>query len=305
MSNPINPVLGHARLKSLLFEVIGQSEILSINLPIDPPFSAIKHSRQLLLRLKWTLDAFNLSCFDPAQVLTIQSLEGSTTLRILLRILKLCSSESVHGTPPADYQVWRYIALDTMVTAMQVLLLTKYEVSPDEEDLVLSAIQQVVRIWGEARPLSASEGALLEHILPGSIGANHEEDSRVQQIPLEEALDYVSASVMDSPSVSPESFWRLYNTVSQIIFRLGVDVGDAESSFNPVRAVSVVNAIIEKSTSASGHETSIAIVKHQIQRLSLAIAPVHHPSVEVSIYFRTEHRCRYCTFVDALVSLSC
>lgn len=289
LSNTINPALGieDSRLRSLPFEIIGFSNLTTIRLPSDPAFSLFKHNRQLLLRLKWMFDALHFARFDSTKVLKVPNLERSVALRLFLRLLKLCSSESIENVSTADYHIWRYLALESILSGMQVMISELQELDQDEEDLIEEEIQKVATTWNSTYKLTTTEECLLEQILPNSGGHCYYNDvklHRMSQGTVESmAIDITTA--INAQTLQPAGFWRLYKTVSETICYLTVPTSDRLDTFGPAHAQFILKAATDKLKSSNLEPEPVAIVQHQLKRLSFAIEQMQPSSTELEVRF--------------------
>ncbi|KAF2463997.1 uncharacterized protein BDR25DRAFT_346915 [Lindgomyces ingoldianus] len=270
----VNPAVGldNSRPGSLLFEVIGASEASLVRLPNDPPYSQLRHDRQVLLRLQWILDAVCVSHPAPTLFPTAPPIDGPTILRIILFILKICTSNKTVGGSSLDYTIFRFVALDALVAATRVLLLSKYNVSLEEEDLVMTQIQALVNAWDQKRSLSLTEKAFLEDMLPGSIVLQYENGVQSTRLSPEEDAERQFATVLTKGCATPDTFWTLRDTLMNLIIAPPMDHRvDGAGRYDPSPILRIIATASEQSRSGNVSVLSTAIVQYLAERISFTI----------------------------------
>jgi hypothetical protein len=156
-------LLQYENIDDILFHIVGRAALFSNLLPSDPPSRQIHNTRRILLRIKWLLDtqrlAYNLSGRSHLRLKPVM------LLRIVLHVLDLGSSEH-SAKVDSEYTVYRRITLETLLSALRLLMLFKTPMSLDEEDLVQSRLNHMLVIWKTVQPLSIVEESLLAQLLP-------------------------------------------------------------------------------------------------------------------------------------------
>jgi len=274
-----NPVLGldNLRLTSLLFQVIGVSGVESIGLPSDPPLSYFRRTRQLLLRFQWIFEALQANHANIATS-TSSSLNGPTSLRILLLLIKVCSSNKLNAGFEADYNLWRHITLNTITTATRTFLLSEHDTSLEEEDLVLTGLQNLCDIWRENQELSAVEKVLLCDILPHSVCAQNEILPRTTSLDPGTKIENLVAAVAGTPREAKENFWALNDKVSEIMWCLSGFINiDSGTAFDSSSAHQIISMACGKSREKGVYRSSAAIIQFQMERLASVLRVLQGP----------------------------
>lgn len=271
----VNPVAGLdiSRLRSLPFEVIGNSEVLLIRLPSDPSISPLQHSRRLLLRIGWVFEGLAQVHADARNIPADVAIDGSTILRLLLLVLKNCHQHEVKPTTSAslDYRIWRELALDTILWGIRLLMLSPYEISIDEEDLVLNELQQVKASWGRSETLQSFETFALEELLPSAISSPSLR--HLGQDSWQDELRRVVEVMGDTASSGglSQMFWTLHDIISEASQARRPSGEGKSAGKQPVdQSVSVlrlIRKIYETSHLQSTNTTASEIVRRQLRRL--------------------------------------
>lgn len=276
----VNPVLGldDLRLTSLLFQVIGVSGVEFIGLPSDPPLSHFRRTRQLLLRLQWIFEALQANHVNITTSTSSLSLNGPTLLRILLLLMKVCSSNELNASSEADYNLWRHIALNTIISATRTFLLSEHDTSLEEEDLVLTGLQNLCDIWRENQELSAVEKVLLHDILPHSVSAQNETLPRTTSQGLEKEIENLIAAITGTPSEAKEHFWALNDKISEIMWCLSGFINiDNGTTFDFSSAHQIIGMACERSREKGVYRSSAAIIQFQMERLASLLRGLQGP----------------------------
>jgi hypothetical protein len=270
----VNPVVGLevSRLRSLPFEVIGNSEVILIRLPTDPSTSHLQHSRRLLLRIGWVFEGLAQIHADATNVPTEAVIDGSTIFRLLLLVLKTCRGEEVRPTtsPSLDYRIWREIALDTIIWGIRLLMFSSYEISIDEEDLVMSELQLVKNSWARSEELQIFETFAFEELFPSSVSASF--SHHVGQDSWQDEMEKIVEIMADTSSADSfaERFWKLHDILSEASV-VRQPSQDRRSGKQPVdmsgSVLRLIRTIYEKSHIESNNTIVSVIVRRQFRRL--------------------------------------
>lgn len=146
-------------IERLVFEIVGESHLLGLQLPCDKPLSQLQLARTLLFRLKLVFDSHRFLLF---QNLRTETLSRNWILRIIIFVLDICSSVERSQHNSLDYLLFRRNALETLLSAVSLLLLSQASLSFEEDDLLQAAFHRLKESWQCAEELSTTEQALLE-----------------------------------------------------------------------------------------------------------------------------------------------
>lgn len=266
-----NPALGldNVRLTSQLFRVFGTRTIDSVRLPSDPALSQTRRTRQFLLRLEWILEAFQPNCIAITTTTSSPPLDGLTSLRVLLYVLKVCSLNELHPSSEADYGLWRHIALNAIITATRTFLLSKHPTNLEEEDLVSTALENLCNAWSDNNETSAVEKVLLQDIIPQSLAMQNDSGPRTTDFPEEMKTEDLISEVSSIPRASKELFWAFHDRISRFMWsindRSSTDCGE---NFNFTHAKQLL-LFAQKELSKRGvYRGSEGIIRFQMERLA-------------------------------------
>lgn len=269
----VNPVAGLDvfRLWSLPFEIIGNSEVQLIRLPSDPPISYLQHGRRLLLRLGWVFEGLAQVHLGEPNVPTGFGIDGSTILRLLLLVLRSCREIAAEPTSSAhlDYRIWRELKLDTILWGMRLLMLSRYEVSIEEEDLIMSELQQVKESWRSSETLQRFETFAFDDLLPSALSSPV--SRHVGQDFWQEEMKRIVEVMADttSPSGLSSMYWTLHDIISEAQVRR--PSGEGRSGKQPADQSSAVlrliRAIYETTDLHSTDRMASEVVRRQLRRL--------------------------------------
>jgi hypothetical protein len=174
----------------LVFEIVGESQILGVRLPCDKPLSQLQLTRRLLFRLKLVFDCHR---FLLLQRLAPATISRNSMLRIFLLALEICGSIHECQHNPLDYLLFRRNAMETLLSLVSVFLLCQSSLAIDEDDLLQGSIQKLRKSWRRVQDLSVMEQALLD-VMTVALATLEDCDS-----------DYGSAMRPDIDSVSTPS----------------------------------------------------------------------------------------------------
>jgi hypothetical protein len=163
-----------ASVERLIHEIIGESQIISIRLPSDPQLSQLQQCRRVLLRLKWVFDSYRVVLLRPSATPTA-TIERTFLLRVILHIIHTSCSIQDFQEKNLDYPLFRRIALETLLAAVSVYLLSQPPLSFDEDDLLRSRIEDLLEEWQKTQELSELECAL-QGIIVSVLTAQQEGD---------------------------------------------------------------------------------------------------------------------------------
>jgi hypothetical protein len=163
-----------AGAERLIYEIIGESQIVAIRLPSDPQLSQLQQCRRSLLRLKWVFDAHRISLLKPSAAPTA-TIERTFLLRAILHIVQVSSSVRNFQEKNLDYPLFRRIALETLLAAVSVYVLSQPALSFDEDDLLRSQIEELLEDWQRTQELTELECAL-QGIIVSVIAAHQDGD---------------------------------------------------------------------------------------------------------------------------------
>jgi len=196
-----------ANIERLIHEVIGESKITSIRLPIDPQLSQLQQCRRALLRLKWVFDSYRINLLRPSAEPTA-TVERTFLLRVILHIIHISCSVREFQVRNLDYALFRRIALETILAAVSVYLLSHPPLSFDEDDLLRSRIDELLDEWQKTQPLSDVECALQGIIV--SILTSHQDGELDMNICGQMRFENDSVSICFAISFCP-ALWVAIN----------------------------------------------------------------------------------------------
>jgi hypothetical protein len=178
-------------IERLIFEIVGESQVLGIRLPSDKSLPHLQLARRLLFRLKLVFDSHRSLLLLPPTTATIPK---DWILRTILFIFDICSSVQQSQHNPLDYLVFRRSALETLLSAVSTFLLSQTSLSIDEDDLLQASIQKLGESWRHVQELSGMEQALLD-VVAAALATLEDRE-----------FDYGSSIKPDTESVSKHSF---------------------------------------------------------------------------------------------------
>jgi hypothetical protein len=192
-------------IEDVLFHVAGRAAVFSNVLPSDPPTRQIHNTRRILLRIKWLLDtqrlAYNLSGRSQLR------LKMAMLLRIILQILDFGSSEHPSAKVDPEYNIYRRITLETLISALRLLMLYKSPMTLDEEDLVQSRLNHMLVIWKNVQGLSIVEDSLLAQLIPELLASRNRMSTTVKD-DSDVARERSNSSLVRSPNNTPRNINR-------------------------------------------------------------------------------------------------
>lgn len=179
----------------LICEIIGQSQISSARLPTEPQVSHIQQTRKLLLRLKWILDSQRVSLLRSSLV-TAAPIERQFLLRVISHVMLLAGCNKTSQERNIDYLVFRRIALEALLSAVSLYLLSQSPFTLPEEDVFQSQLQQLVEGWKEVEPLSETDSIIANKIIPAAFTAHQDGGVEVNWYPRAGTVENAVRSTM-------------------------------------------------------------------------------------------------------------
>jgi hypothetical protein len=184
-------------IDDVLFHITGRAAVFSNVLPSDPPARQIHNTRRILLRIKWLLDtqrlAYSLSGRSQLRLKMVM------LLRIILHILDFGSSEHPSAKVDSEYTVYRRVTLETLLSALRLLMLFKTPMTLDEEDLIQSRLNHMLVIWKNVQPLSIVEDSLLAQLVPELLASRNRMSTIVKDDISEAARERSNSSLVCFP----------------------------------------------------------------------------------------------------------
>jgi hypothetical protein len=210
--------------------------------------------------------------WDANGVPTDIALESSTILRLVLIVLHECRGDDLERDSPAslDYRIWRQIALETVIWGFRLLMLSRYEMSIDEEDLITTEIQRAKASWILHEELQSFETFAFDELLPSCVSPCI--PHRVDQDCWQDELRRIVETMADrtSPISLTKGFWELHDLISEasILPRSyqGVKAGKQPVGTRDSSLRLILDAF---KTSQIHHAETVAadIVKYHLRRL--------------------------------------
>jgi hypothetical protein len=181
-------------IDDVLFHITGRAALFSNVLPSDPPSRQIHNTRRILLRIKWLLDtqrlAYNLSGRSQLRLKMVM------LLRIILHVLDFGSSEHPSAKVDSEYTIYRRVTLETLLSALRLLMLFKTPMTLDEEDLIQSRLNHMLVIWKNVQPLSIVEDSLLAQLVPELLASRNRMSTIVKEDISEAARERSNSSLV-------------------------------------------------------------------------------------------------------------